>query len=373
MQNATKFIGLDVSKDKIAIAIADQGREEARFWGTIPHTKEAVHTFMKRMSKEECPLEVCYEAGPTGYKLYHWLLEMDVSCTVIAPSLIPKRPGDRVKTDRRDAIRLAQLFRAGELVAIHVPTEEDEAFRDLVRAREDAKEDGNRQGQRLGKLLLRLQMMPPSGASEPGSARHEGWLDTLRFERDSQRVTFEEYRHSIRETRERIKRYEREIEKQAETGQFPLVTAFQALRGIALVSAATLAAEIGDIQRFAHPRQLMSYAGVVPSERSSGDGRWQGKITKAGNAHLRRIIIEASWSYQHVPGVRRVLRKRLEGMSPEIQAISWTAQTRLHKKMKRMRHQGKNGGIIAVAIARELLGFVWAIGQEVNKQGNKAS
>jgi len=370
MKNATKFIGLDVSKDKIAIAIANEGREEARFWGTLPHSKEAICKLMRNLNGAGVQLEVCYEAGPTGYMLYHWLLAMDISCTVIAPSLIPTRPGDRVKTDRRDALRLAQLFRAGELVPIRVPKEEDEAFRDLVRAREDAKEDSNRHCQRLGKFLLRLQIFQLPKATTSGSKKHEEWLDTLRFERDSQRVTFQEYRQSIRETKERIKRYDEEIEKQAQTGHFPLVNAFQALRGIALVTAATLASEIGDISRFAHPRQLMSYAGVVPSENSSGNGRWQGKITKAGNAHLRRIIIEAAWSYQHVPGVRKALRDRLEGMSAEVQRISWTAQTRLHKKMKRMRHQGKNAGTIVVAVARELLGFVWAIGQEINKQSN---
>lgn len=373
MNYATKFVGLDVSKDKIAVAVADQGREEARFWGTIRHTKEEVFKLMKKLGGEGILLEVCYEAGPTGYVLYRWLLEANISCIVVAPSLIPRRPGDRVKTDKRDAMRLGQLFRAGELIAIHIPKEEDEAFRDLVRAREDTKEDIGRHYQRLGNFLLRYQIMAPLKANKSSSRAQEEWLDTLRFQNDCQRTAFQEYRQAIRESQERIKRYEQEIENQANTGNFPLVVAFQALRGVALVTAATLASEIGDIKRFTQPRHLMSYAGLVPSEHSSGNGHWRGKITKAGNTHLRRIIVEAAWSYQHVPGVRRVLRDRLEGMSAEIQAISWSAQTRLHKKMKNMRFRGKNAGTIAVAVARELLGFVWAIANEVEKKSKKIS
>lgn len=241
MSHSTKYIGLDVSKSKIAVAIAEEGRGEPRYWGTISHTKEAVRKLMQQLRKsEEVVLEVCYEAGPTGYVLYRWLLELDVSCTIVAPSMIPKRPGDRVKTDKRDALRLAQLFRAGELTSVYVPTPEDEALRDLVRAREDAKEDFNRHKQRLGKFLLRNQLADPKG-SKAWTHAYEEWLDTLRFTDDCQRLTFQEYRQSIREAQERIKRYEKEIEKQAEThAQAPLIQALQALRGVKVLSATTL-------------------------------------------------------------------------------------------------------------------------------------
>lgn len=373
MSISKKYIGLDVSKSKIAVAIADEGRQEARFWGTILHTKEAVHKFMQQLRKtdEEITLEVCYEAGPTGYVLYRWLLEMGIICTVVAPSLIPKRAGDRIKTDKRDAVRLAQLFRAGELVSVYVPTIADEALRDLVRAREDAKEDMNRHKQRLGKFLLRLQLTDPKG-SKPGTSAHEQWLDTLRFTEECQHFTFQEYRNAIRETKSRIQRYEREIEKQAETGiQAPLIRAFQALRGVALVTAATLSSEIVSITRFPTATAFMSYCGLVSSEHSSGDSRWQGRITKAGNAHLRRVLVEAAWGYRYSPAIRRRLRDRLDGLPQEIQSISWDAQIRLNKKYKELLYKGKHKGCVAVAVARELAGFVWAIAKELEKSNTQ--
>ncbi|WP_211296458.1 IS110 family transposase [Paenibacillus donghaensis] len=231
MSITTKYVGLDVSKSKIAVALADEGeRGEARYWGMLEHTKNAVSKLMKHLQQNgEVQLNVCYEAGPTGYVLYRWLLEMGIACTVVAPSLIPKRPGDRIKTDKRDAKRLAQLFRAGELTAVYTPTPEDEALRDLVRAREDAKEDLTRHMQRLGKFLLRYQISNPK-KSKTGTFAHEEWLDTLRFSNECQRVTFQEYRQSIWETKERILRYEQEIEQQAEKGshsQRPLIQAFR--------------------------------------------------------------------------------------------------------------------------------------------------
>lgn len=374
MSNSTKYVGLDVSKSKIAVAIAEEGRQEPRYWGTIPHTKEAVRKLMQQLRKtEEIVLEVCYEAGPTGYVLYRWLLEMAVSCTVVAPSLIPKRAGDRVKTDKRDALRLAQLFRAGELTSVYVPTPEDEALRNLVRAREDAKEDLNRHKQRLGKFLLRNQLADPKG-SKPWTHAYEEWLDTLQFADDCQRLAFQEYRQSIWETKERIKRYDKEIEKQAETNvQAPLIQALQALRGVKVLTATTLASEICSISRFPHATSFMSYCGLVPSESSTGDSRWQGKITKAGNAHLRRVLVESAWSYRYSPAVRRKMRERITGLPQEVQGIAWEAQNRLHKKYKSMMRMGKHKGAIAVAIARELAGFVWAIAKELEKVQQKVA
>jgi len=372
MQNVTKYIGLDVSKEKIAVAIASEGREEARNYGTIPHTKDAVRKLVNQVSGDGIELDVCYEAGPTGFVLYHWLLEMGVRCTVAAPSLIPKRPGERVKTDRRDARRLAALHRSGELTPVYVPTPEDESFRDLIRAREDAKEDLNRHKQRLGKFLLRQQLHAPQ--AKPGSKAYEAWLDTLRFENKCHALTFQEYRHSIQEAKQRIARYEKEIAIQSQEGPLAaMIQALQALRGIALLTAATIASELGTIARFPHPRYLMSYSGLVPGESSSGTTRRQGAITKAGNTHLRRVLVEAAWSYRHVPGVRQTMRKRLEGLPPEIQSISWEAQNRLHTKYKKLSCRGKHKGTITTAVARELLGFIWAVAKEVEKRKEKAA
>ncbi|MCR2808074.1 IS110 family transposase [Paenibacillus soyae] len=371
MSLATKYVGLDVSKQKIAIAIADEGKQDPRYWGSIPHTKEAVRKWVQQVRSTDMTLEVCYEAGPTGYVLYRWLLEMDVSCTVIAPSLIPKRAGDRIKTDKRDAIRLAQLFRSGELTSIYIPTPQDEALRDLVRAREDAKEDLNRHKQRLGKLLLRLQLSPSNGAT-PWTHAYEEWLDTLQFSEDSQRVVFQEYRETIRETKERMKRYEREIEVQEEEShQAPLIQALQALRGVAVLTATTLASEICTISRFPSASAFMSYCGLVPSERSSGETRWQGSLTKAGNAHLRRVLVESAWSYRYSPAVKRKMRERVTGLPSEIQSIAWNAQQRLHHKYRSMMRKGKHKGTLVAALARELAGFVWAIAKEVERLDQK--
>lgn len=368
MSMTTKYVGLDVSKNKIAVAIAEEGRKEARYWGCILHTKDAVRKLIQQLLKtEDVTLEVCYEAGPTGYVLYRWLLEMNISCVIVASSLIPKRAGDRVKTDKRDALRLAQLFRAGELTSVYVPTPEDEALRDLVRAREDAKEDLNRHKQRLGKFLLRNQLFDPKG-SKPWTSANEEWLDTLKFTNECQRLTFQEYRHAIWETKERIKRYEKEMEQQAEIGgQAPLIQALQTLRGVAMITSVTLGSEIMSIARFPNPSAFMSYCGLVPSETSSGDSRYQGRITKAGNAHIRRVLIESAWSYRYQPAIKRKMRERITGLPPEAQAIAWAAQQRLHKKYKTMMRMGKHSGTIAAAIARELAGFVWAIAMEIEK------
>jgi transposase len=374
MSMSTKYVGLDVSKEKIVVAIASDNRiENARYWGSIPHTKEAVRKLVIQLKKEgDVTLDVCYEAGPTGFELHRWFLELFVTCSVVAPVALDKNK--RIKTDKRDAIRLAELWRAKELTDIYVPTPDDEALRDLVRAREDTVEDMNRHKQRLIKFLLRHQIQPPQKL-RLWSVAHEEWLDTLRFSRGNEDVVFQEYRNSIREAASRIKRYEKEMEQQVESGcQAPMIQALQGLRGIALVTATTLAAELGDITaRFAHPEQLMSYAGLVPRESSSGGSRWQGGITKVGNAHIRRVLVESAWTYRHSPAIRRRLSDRLQGLSSEIHEISWRAQKRLHQKYKKMLGRGKHKGTITAAVARELLGFVWAIAKEVDKQKQRAA
>jgi transposase len=361
MKDVQKFVGLDVSKDTIAVAIADPGRGEPRFHGTIQNKPEDIRKLMKKLGNHE-NLLVCYEAGPTGYGIYRLLLSMDIECMVVAPSLIPKRSGDRVKTDKRDSTRLAQLLRAGELTSVWVPDEDHEALRDLIRARHDAREDLQSSRQRLVHLLLRHEIRPPQGVRN-WSVKHREWLKRLTFERASQRIVFQEYLHAIYEVEERMKRLEAQIHEEAiQSEHAPVIQALQTLRGVAEVTAVTLVAEIGQFSRFSNPRQLMSYAGLVPKEYSSGSSRWQGSITKTGNSQIRRSIVEVCWSYRHRPSLKGELLKRQEGQDPEAKRIAWKAQHRLHMKYHRISAKGKGGKVAVVAVARELLGFIWAIG-----------
>jgi transposase len=364
MKDTTKYVGLDVSKEKIAVATADEGRGEPRYLGMISNTPESLRKLIKKLGTTE-QLKVCYEAGPTGYGIYRLLLSLGVDCDVIAPSLIPQKPGDRVKTDRRDAIRLAQLFRAGELTSVHVPTKEDEALRDLVRAREDAKEDELRAKHRLTKFLLRHDIHPAKGINRWTCAYRE-WLDSLSFEYSTQNVVFEEYHQQLVEIEQRIQRLEKEIQNQAEQGYHsPMIKALQVLRGIAVITATALVAEIGSFRRFKTASQFMAYVGLVPSESSSGDVRRQGKITKTGNRHARCLLIESAWSYRYKPVVKGKLKKRQEGQPASIIATSWKAQKRLHNKYYRLLSKGKAAPKAITAVARELAGFIWAIAQEV--------
>lgn len=360
MQNTTKYVGLDVSKEMIAVAVADAGREAPRSLGNIENTPEAIRKLMNKLGNG-AKLEVCYEAGPTGYGIYRQLTMMGISCMVVAPSLIPKRQGDRVKTDRRDALRLAQLLRAGELTAVWVPTEEDEALRDLVRARQDAKEDLLRARHRLSKFLLRNGLHAPQSVRN-WTTKHRQWVNTLKWENRAQQIVFQEYLHQIDEMDARIKRLEEEMHVQAkDSSHAPVIQTLQTLRGVAEITAVSLVAEIGKFSRFQSPRQLMAYAGLVSREYSSGSSRWQGGITKTGNSHVRFAVTEAAWSYRYQPALKGDLRKRQEGKSPQAQLIAWKAQDRLHRKYFRMISRGKDSGVTVTAVARELLGFVWAI------------
>lgn len=369
MKDTIKYVGLDVSKEKIAVAIAEEGREAPRYHGMIPNTAEAIRKLVKNLGDRK-NLRVCYEAGPTGYPLHRFFLSLEIECSVIAPSLIPTQPGQRIKTDRRDAIRLAQLFRAGELTSIYVPTEDDEALRDLVRAREDAKEDELRAKHRLTKFLLRLDIKPPAGVRK-WTHKYRAWLDTLKFERSTSIIVFQEYYHQLKEIEQRIKRLEEEINNQASQGHHaPMIQALQTLRGVAVITATSLAAEIGSFERFSTPKQFMSYVGLIPSEYSSGESRRQGRITKTGNKHVRRLLIEAAWSYRYQPAVKGELKRRQEGQSAAVQAISWKAQNRLHKKYFRLLSRGKESGKVITAVARELAGFIWAVTREAGTNSN---
>ncbi|WP_226671362.1 IS110 family transposase [Metabacillus litoralis] len=366
MKDTIKYVGLDVSKDKIAVAIAEEGREEPRYYGMIPHTPEAMRKLVKKLG-ETHTLRFCYEAGPTGYPLYRLLTTLGVHCEVIAPSLIPQRPGERIKTDRRDSIRLAHLYRSGELTSIYVPNSEDEALRDLVRAREDAKEDELRAKHRLTKFLLRHNIKPPAGVNR-WTKRYREWLNALKFEKSSLTMVFQEYYHQIKELEQRILRLEKEIKVEATEGiHAPTIQALQSLRGVALITATSLVAEIGSFKRFPTAKKFMAYVGLIPSESSSGDRRSQGEITKTGNRHVRRLLIESAWSYRYKPAVKGELKRRQNGLDPTIQAISWKAQNRLHQRYYRLLSKGKEGGKVVTAVARELAGFIWAITQEVKE------
>jgi transposase len=364
MKDTTKYVGLDVSKKNIAVSVADEGRDQPRYIGMIPNTPEAIRKLVKRLG-EASSLRICYEAGPTGYGLYRLFLSMGVDCEVIAPSLIPQKPGERIKTDRRDSLRLAQLLRAGELTPVYVPTKEDEALRDLVRAREDAKADELRAKHRLTKFLLRHEIRPPQEVGRAWTFKYRAWLDALSFENPLARVVFQEYYHQLQEIEQRVKRFDVAIEKEASEGiHAPMIQSLQCLRGVAVITATSLVAEVGSFQRFRSPVQFMAYGGLVPSEFSSGEVRRQGKITKTGNSHVRRLLVEAAWTYRYQPAVKGKLEKRLTGQPAGIQSISWEAQKRLHGKFYRLLSRGKPKGKAVTAVARELAGYVWAISQE---------
>ncbi len=369
MNNYSTFVGLDVHKDSISVAVADKYFGEARYLGRFSNSKDTLRKIIKKLGDPE-ELYFCYEAGPCGYGIYRYLTYLGSKCSVIAPSLIPKRPGDRVKTDRRDAKKLARLLRSGELTEVWVPDEDSEAFRDLIRAREAAIRDLTAKRNQLSKLLLRLGVYPPSGTN-PWTMKYRDWLSTLELKHRVQTLVLREYLQAIGEVESRIKRLEVEIEQLAnmETNlRGKMIKALQTLRGVGLVTAATIVAETGDLSRFNTAKQLMSYAGLVPSEHSSGQRQSRGSITKCGNSRIRRVLVEAAWHYRHQPRVSGTLRRRQADQPSQINNISWKAQHRLNYKYRRLDRRKKPNVVAVVAVARELLGFIWAIGREVKYQ-----
>lgn len=362
MKEKVRFLGLDVHAETIAVAVAEPDGS-VRSLGTIANRAESIRKLVKKLGPVE-QLRACYEAGPTGYVLYWQLTELGVACEVIAPTLVPMKAGDRVKTDRRDAERLARSYRSGDLTAVWVPDEGSEALRDLVRAREAAKQDQLRARHRLSKFLLRSGQRPAPGI-KAWTQLYMAWVRQLRFQQVAQESTRLDYLHEVEHMAERVKRLEQAIAEAVKLASPELqevVKDLQALRGIAQISAVTIAAELGNITRFKGARQLMGYSGAVPTEDSSGERRRRGSITKTGNAHLRRIAIEAAWSYRLRPGVGPALRKRQQGVPEEIKEIAWKAQHRLHKRYSRLAAAGKDQRKIITAVGRELLGFIWAIG-----------
>lgn len=373
MRDATRFVGLDVHADTIAVAVAEPGRGEVRAWGTIANEPAAVRRLIQKLGKKD--LRVCYEAGPTGFALYRQLVELGVECEVIAPTLIPRKPGDRIKTDRRDALKLARCFRAGDLTAIYVPDQAHEALRDLVRAREAAKYDHHRAKQRLSKFLLRTGRKAPGGCSA-WSQKYVAWVRTLQYERIAQQATLVDYLAEVDHAGERIRRLEQAIDdavKQAAPEVRAVIDGLQALRGVGKLSATTFAVEIACFSRFETARQLMAYCGVVPSEHSSGNSRRQGGITKTGNAHIRRVLFESAWSCRHRPNLGAQLKQRQRALSPAINEIAWKAQHRLYRRYLALTARGKPSSKVLGAIGRELLGFVWAIAVQIEREHQVAA
>jgi transposase len=360
-----RFIGLDVHAETIAVAVAEPNGE-VRSLGVIPNRPESIRKLVTKLGAPE-RLRVCYEAGPTGYVVYWQLTRLGVPCEVVAPTLVPVKPGDRVKTDRRDALKLARGYRAGDLTAVWVPDAAHEALRDLVRAREAAKKDQLRARHRLGKFLLRHGRRPVA-ALHAWTQTHLTWVRTVHFAQAAQEVTLLDYLHEVEHVADRIARLEQAIDEAVKAAPERLravIEALQALRGIALVSAATIVSEVGELSRFTKPRQLMGYSGAVAREASSGERTRRGGITKTGNAHLRRIVIEAAWAYRHRPAVGTALRKRQASASVEVKAIAWKAQHRLHARYRALTARGKCKQHVVTAVGRELLGFIWAIGVHV--------
>jgi transposase len=357
-----RFLGLDVHADTIAVAVAEPDGE-VRPLGIIPNRLESIRKLVKKLGPAG-NLRACYEAGPTGYVLYWQLTELGVNCQVVAPSLIPTKAGDRVKTDRRDAAKLARSHRSGDLTAVWVPDAVHEALRDLVRAREDAKQDQLRALHRLGKFLLRHGKRP-DGWMKAWTGKYMEWLQrNVQFEIAALEATFLDYVHEVSHQAERISELEKAIDSaiaEAPPQMRAVIEALQALRGVAKITAVTIVAEVGSFSRFENPRSLMGYSGMVSSEFSSGNRIRRGGITKTGNAHLRRVIGEAAWAYQRRPWVGGLLRKRQQGLDQEVKDIAWKAQGRLHSRYTKLTARGKNKNQTVVAVGRELLGFIWAI------------
>jgi transposase len=363
MWKSTKTVALDQHMDSITVALAAPGRRPPELYGDIPSTPEAVTKLARRLDDGSTQLRFCYEAGPCGYGLYRQLTAMGYECAVVAPSLSPRRPGERIKTDRRDALTLARQHRSGDLTGVWVPDEEQEAIRDLVRCREDFKHAERRARQRLNSFLLRHGRVYSGGSR--WTQAHFRWLETQSFGHAAQQISFQEYIDAVQSATQVVKALEEDMVRALEGWSLePVVRGLKALRGVDLIVGMTVMAELGDLTRFDAPAQLMAYVGQVPSEHSSGRSRRQGAITKTGNGHVRRVLTQAAWCYRFPARKTPHLQRRAEQTTPPVQAIAWRAQKRLCGRYRHLTDRGKPAGKVITAVARELLGFIWAIAWE---------
>ena len=364
-KNTTLFVGLDVHKDSISVAYATEARtEEPVFVGPIGTRQADIDKLLRHLRSKASRLMFAYEAGPCGYVLHRYLTSRQLHCIVVAPSLIPRKAGDRVKTDRRDAMQLARLLRSGDLKAVYVPQVHDEAIRDLSRAREDALVDLKTSKHRLKSFLLRLGLHYTGRAS--WNDAHRRYLAKVTCPTAAQQIVFQEYLRAVDDHLERLARIEAHIQEAISSWRLkPVVEAYQALRGVQEITALTVTAELGDITRFDSPRQLAAFIGINPSEYSSGGSRRLGGITKAGNAHARRALVESAWAYRFPAKVSAHIRKRLEKLPQTIQDVAWKAQVRLCKRFRHLTRRGKHPNIAVTAVARELAAFMWAIARLV--------
>lgn len=363
MSIVTKFVGLDVHKASVSIAVAEGGvGQDVHHLGSIAHDVPRIIKRLLTLGSAE-HLRVAYEAGPTGFGLWRALRAAGIHCEVIAPSKTPVRPGDRVKTDRRDAEKLASFLRSGQLQPIEVPDEQREALRNVARLRFDAVIARHTARQQLSSFLLHQGRHWTMKSS--WTRRHMDWIRSQRFESGALRFVLEEYLHEVLHTDLRVERITEKLVECAQAPQFaPMMRALQALRGVSSIVAATIVAEIGDLRRFATAAKFMSYLGLTPSEHSSGSTVKRGAITKAGNSNARRVLVEAAWCAQRRPSMSAALKKRQAGLDPAILLIAEKAQTRLYKRFWSLMRRGKTRQTAIVAIARELSGFIWAIGQQ---------
>lgn len=369
LDDSEAYVAFDSSKLRNAVAIAEAGRTgEIRFYGEIDNSAAATAKLIRKLAGKYRRLTFCYEAGPTGYGLYRQIKRLGHECLVVAPSLIPKKAGDRVKTNRRDALSLAKLLRAGELTPVWVPDERHEAMRDLTRAREAAVEDLRGKRQQVSAFLLRHDLR--YAGKQSWSKAYMGWLAGLKLAHLEQRIAFEEMLLAVRQAGERIDRLEAAMSAAVKDWSLSeAVTALMAMRGMDLISATGFLAEIGDLSRFQSPRELMAYLGLVPSEDSTGETIKRGPITKTGNRRARRMLVECAWSYRHPPRVGRDKQAKVAAAPPAVREIAWKAQCRLCARYRLLTRRGKLKTVAVTAVARELAGFIWAVNREVTTVG----
>lgn len=361
----SRHVGLDVHQQTIAVAVAEATGGPAQGWETIANRPGAVAKLAARLSRQGEVLCFYYEAGPCGYGVYRQLTELGHACQVVAPSLIPQKPGDRVKTDRRDAVHLARLGRSGDLTAVWVPDQDHEAMRDLLRCRADAKAAQRQARQQLSSFLLRHGKVY-RGGRDKWTKRYFAWLEDLKFDSPVQQIVFQEYVEAVTAATDRVASMDTQIQQAVQQWSLqPVVQALMALRGFDLLAASTMVAELGDLTRFDSPRQLMSYLGLTPSEHSSGKRTQRGGITKAGNGHARRMLTESAWTYRYPARKTKHLQRKAKHAPEPVQALAWKAQKRLCGRYRELLARGKPQPVVVTAIARELSGFIWAIYHQV--------